>query len=178
VARRGWNLALSRQPLANCARAIKAYRAGRAALGDPRGGGDAIMVRDIYVADSDEQAWAEAGPEITRFWQLATDNLWRREPITTDDLPRFTERFAYFPGGLTLKRTDEWGVSLIGSPETVARKARAMIETARPDSLVGMFSFGGLSHAQVTRSIELFAMRVMPLLAAEPSAQVEPEGQA
>ena len=90
------------------------------------------------------------------------------ESVTTDDLPRFTERFAYFPGGLTLKRLDEWGTSLIGSPETVVKKAREIIETARPDSLVGMFSFGGLSHAQVTHSIELFATQVMPRLAAEP----------
>ena len=164
VARRGWNLALSRQPLANCAWAIKAYRTERATLGMP-GSGDAIMVRDIYIADTDEQAWAEAGPEITRFWQLATDNLWCREPITTDDLPRFTERFPYFPGGLTLHRLDEWGVSLVGSPETVLKKARAMVEAAQPDSLVGLFSFGGLSHVQVTRSMELFATRVMPFLA-------------
>ena len=122
------------------------------------------MVRDVYVADSDEQAWAEAGPEITRFWQLATDNVWQSDPITTDDLPRFTERFAYFPGGLTLKKADEWGVSLIGSPKTVIQKARAMIETARPDSFVCMFSFGGLSHAQITRSIDLFATKVIPSL--------------
>ena len=50
-------------------------------------GGDAIMVRDIYVADSDEKAWAEAPPQITRFWQLATDNVWRGDPLSTDDLP-------------------------------------------------------------------------------------------
>jgi alkanesulfonate monooxygenase SsuD/methylene tetrahydromethanopterin reductase-like flavin-dependent oxidoreductase (luciferase family) len=167
VARRGWNLALSRQPLANCARAIKAYREERARLAKAPGGGDAIMVREIYIADTDQEAWAEAAPEITRFWQLATDNHWCREPITTDDLPRFTERFPYFPGGLTLKRLDEWGTSLIGSPETVATKARAMIEVARPDSLVGLFSFGGLSDAQVTRSMRLFAIRVMPVLTAE-----------
>jgi alkanesulfonate monooxygenase SsuD/methylene tetrahydromethanopterin reductase-like flavin-dependent oxidoreductase (luciferase family) len=164
VARRGWNLALSRQPLANCARAIKAYRAERSALG-LAGHGDAIMVRDVYVAESDEQAWAEASPEVTRFWQLATDNVWRRDGITTDDLPRLTERFAYFPGGLSVRRLDEWGTSLIGSVETVITKARAMIETAQPDCLVGMFSFGGLSHSRVTRSIELFATRVMPFLA-------------
>ncbi|HXG51700.1 MAG TPA: LLM class flavin-dependent oxidoreductase [candidate division Zixibacteria bacterium] len=164
VARRGWNLALSRQPLANCARAIAAYRAERAALGNPPGGGDAVLVRDIYVAETDEQAWAEALPEIVRFWQLATDNLWSRDPVEAADLPRFTERFPYYPGGLTAARLDEWGVSLIGSPKTVAEKARAMIETARPDSLVGIFSFGGLGHAQVIRSLELFATRVMPLL--------------
>jgi alkanesulfonate monooxygenase SsuD/methylene tetrahydromethanopterin reductase-like flavin-dependent oxidoreductase (luciferase family) len=167
VARRGWNLALSRQPLANCTRAIAAYREARTSLGNPPGGGDAIMVREIYVADTDEQAWTEAAPEITRFWQLATDNHWRREPITTDDLPRFTKRFAYFPGGLTLDRINEWGTSLVGSPETVLEKARGMIEMAQPDSLVGMFSFGGLSHAQVARSIELFATRVMPSLGVE-----------
>ena len=104
---------------------------------------------------------------LVRFWQLASDNVWCPEPITTEDLPRFTKRFAYFQGGLTLERMREWETSLIGSPETVATNARAMIETARPDSLVGLFSFGGLSHGQVTHSIELFGTKVMPLLGAE-----------
>jgi len=166
VARRGWNLALSRQPLANCARAISSYREERAKHAHLFGKGDAIMVRDVYVADTDEQAWHEAVPEITRFWQLATDNVWRGESVSPDDLPKFTERFPYFPGGLTVRRLDEWGTSLIGSPDTVIKKARAMIETARPDSLVGMFSFGGLRHEQVMRSIELFATQVMPALGA------------
>jgi alkanesulfonate monooxygenase SsuD/methylene tetrahydromethanopterin reductase-like flavin-dependent oxidoreductase (luciferase family) len=164
VARRGWNLALSRQPLANCAKAIASYRQTRAALGNHAGGGDAIMVRDIYVADNDEQAWQEAVPEITRFWQLATDNVWRGESVSPEELPRLTERFPYFSGGLTVPRLQEWGTSLIGSPDTVLKKARVMIETARPDCLVGMFSFGGLRHEQVMRSIRLFGTKVMPAL--------------
>src|SRR5574341_2663454 len=166
VARRGWNLALSRQPLANCARAIKSYRDTRAGIGNLSGNGDAIMVRDIYVADTDEQAWKEAVPELSRFWQLATDNVWRGESVSPDDLTKFTERYAYYPGGLTVKRLDEWGTSLIGSPDTVIKKARAMIETAQPDSLVGMFSFGGLKHEQVVHSIELFGSKVIPALGA------------
>ena len=164
VARRGWNLALSRQPLANCATAIKKYREARAALANLPGNGDAIMVRDIYVADSDEQAWREAVPELMRFWQLATDNYWRGDTLSEADLTRCTERYAYYPGGLTIKRLDEWGTSLIGSPETVIKKARAMIETAKPDSLVGMFQFGALKHEQVMHSIELFGTKVMPAL--------------
>ncbi len=166
VARRGWNLALSRQPLANCAKAIEKYRAELANLGHVNGTGDAIMVRDIYVADSDDQAWREAVPEIMRFWQLATDNYWRGETVSEADLTRFTERYAYYPGGLTIKRLDEWGTSLIGSPETVVKKARAMIATAKPDSLVGMFQFGGLKHEQVMHSLELFGTKVMPALGA------------
>ncbi|MGZ8532164.1 MAG: LLM class flavin-dependent oxidoreductase [Candidatus Binatia bacterium] len=166
VARRGWNLALSRQPLANCAKAIEKYRAELANLGHVNGKGDAIMVRDIYVADSDDQAWREAVPEIMRFWQLATDNYWRGETVSEADLKRFTERYAYYPGGLTIKRLEEWGTSLIGSPETVVKKARAMIATAKPDSLVGMFQFGGLKHEQVMHSLELFGTKVMPALGA------------
>ena len=166
VARRGWNLALSRQPLLNCAKAIEKYRAELANLGHVNGTGDAIMVRDIYVADSDEQAWREAVPELMRFWQLATDNYWRGETVSEADLTRFTERYAYYPGGLTIKRLDEWGTSLIGSPDTIVKKARAMIETAKPDSLVGMFQFGGLKHEQVMHSLELFGTKVMPALGA------------
>jgi alkanesulfonate monooxygenase SsuD/methylene tetrahydromethanopterin reductase-like flavin-dependent oxidoreductase (luciferase family) len=166
VARNGWNLALSRQPLANCAKAIASYREERAKHSNLSGSGDAIMVRDIYVADTDEQAWREAAPQIIRFWQLATDNFWRGDNLSEDDLPKFTERVPYFPGGLTVKRLDEWGTSLIGSPATVVKKARAMIETAKPDCLVGMFSFGGLKHEQVMRSIELFGTKVMPALGA------------
>ena len=165
VARRGWNLALSRQPLANCAKAIEKYHAELANIGSAHKG-DAIMVRDIYIADSDEQAYREAVPEIMRFWQLATDNYWRGDTVSEPDLTRFTERYAYYPGGLTIKRLDEWGTSLIGSPETVIKKARAMIETAKPDSLVGMFQFGGLKHEQVMHSLELFGTKVMPALGA------------
>jgi alkanesulfonate monooxygenase SsuD/methylene tetrahydromethanopterin reductase-like flavin-dependent oxidoreductase (luciferase family) len=170
VARRGWNLALSRQPIANCAKAIASYRAERATLGNPAGGGNAIMVRDVYVAESDERAWKESIPELARFWQLAAENFWRGDSLSAEDLTKLTERYVYFPGGLTLKRLDEWGTSLIGSPETVIKKARAMIETARPDCLVGMFSFGGLSHQQVMRSIELFGAEVMPAFKSECAA--------
>jgi len=165
VARHGWNLALSRQPLANCTRAIKAYREERAKHPNLSGTGDAIMVRDIYIADTDEQAWQEATPQLIRFWQLATDNVWRGDSVSTDDLPRLTERYPYYPGGLTVERLDEWGTSLIGSPDTVIKKARAMLATAKPDCLVGMFSFGGLKHEQAMHSLELFGTKVIPALA-------------
>src|SRR5258706_627642 len=166
VARRGWNLVLSRQPLTNCAQAISRYRAECANHAELSGNCDAIMVRDIYVADSDEQAQREAVPELMRFWQLATDNLWRGDALSADDLKRYTERYVYYPGGLTVEPLDQLGTSLIGSPATVIKKARAMIETAKPDSLVGMFQFGGLKHEQVMHSIELFGSKVMPALGA------------
>jgi alkanesulfonate monooxygenase SsuD/methylene tetrahydromethanopterin reductase-like flavin-dependent oxidoreductase (luciferase family) len=167
VAKRGWNLALSRQPIANSARAAASYREAYTQAGSPATGGNVLLVRDVYLADSDEQAWAEAGPQIARFWQLGADNYWRHEALTVEDLPRFTSRFAYFPGGLTAEKADEWGVSLIGSPETVVARARRMVELVQPDSFVGMFSYGGLTHAQITHSLELFATHVIPALTAQ-----------
>ena len=163
IAQRGWNLALSRQPIANCARAIQSFRNELKTI--ERTDGDAIMVRDIYVAASDEQAWHEAGLELTRYWQLAAESFWGEQPISTDDLPKFTQRYPYYPGGLTLQRMNEWGTSLIGSPDTVVEQARTMIAAAKPDCLVGMFSFGGLKHEQVMHSLTLFGNKVLPFLA-------------
>jgi alkanesulfonate monooxygenase SsuD/methylene tetrahydromethanopterin reductase-like flavin-dependent oxidoreductase (luciferase family) len=155
---------MSRQPLKYVTETVQAYRAELAALGRS---GNAVLAREIYVAPTDEEAWADALPQIVRFWQLATDNVWRHQPISADDLPAFTKRFAYFDGGLTRDNLAEWGVSLVGSPETVIRGARRIMEEAGPDSLVGLFAFGGLSHDKVMRSIRLFASEVMPALATE-----------
>ena len=99
VARRGWNLALSRQPLANCAQAIRSYRDERAKHKNLTGNGDAIMVRDIYVAETDEQAWKEAVPQLVRFWQLATDNVWRGDTVSADDYRSSPNGLRIFPAG-------------------------------------------------------------------------------
>jgi len=163
VARRGWNVASSRQPITNVAETFRAYREERAAMGLP-GGGDAVVAREIYIAPTDEEAWADAVPQIIRFWQLARDNIWSDQPLSPSDFPELTKRFAYFNGGLTVDKLADWGISLVGSPETVIRRARAIMETAQPDSLVGLFAFGDLPHDKVMRSIKLFASEVMPAL--------------
>ncbi len=169
VARRGWHLAQSRAPLDDVAATVARYRAARAAAGLDPTGGRVVLAREIYVAETDEQARAEAQPALLRFWQLSNDNVLQTDPLGPEDLPRLTARLPYFRGGATFERFDEWGVTLIGSPETVAAKARAIVETIAPTSLVGIFSFGTLTHEQVCRSLELFATHVIPALAPEPA---------
>jgi alkanesulfonate monooxygenase SsuD/methylene tetrahydromethanopterin reductase-like flavin-dependent oxidoreductase (luciferase family) len=144
--------------------AIGSLRAERAALGEPPTGGSALVIRTVYVADSDEQAWAEVGPSLARFWQLASDNRWSPEPVTLDDLPRFTARYPQFQGGLTRESVVNLGLAFIGSPQTVAKQAAAFVHAAGPDSLVGMFGFGELNHDQVVRSMQLFSGAVLPAL--------------
>ena len=167
IARRGWHLAQARAPLEDVATTVAAYRAARAAAGLAPEAGRVVLAREIYVAETDEQAHAEAAPATLRFWQLASENALTPEPPSPADLPRFTRPFPYYRGGATLEQFDEWGVTLVGSPETVAAKVRAIAATIAPTSLLGVFSFGTLTHAQVTRSLELFASRVIPALAPE-----------
>lgn len=167
VARRGWHLAQARAPLDDVAAIVARYRAARAAAGLPPEEGHVVLVRDIYVAETDEQAWAEATPAILRFWETSITNELRTDPLTPADLPRLTRPFPYYRGGATLEQFAAWGVTLIGSPATVAAKVREIAATIEPTSLVGVFAFGTLTHAQVVRSMELFATRVMPAVALE-----------
>ena len=52
-----------------------------------------------------------------------------------------------------------------GAPATVAAKLAELLDTAAASYLVGQFAFGDLTLVETTHSIELFADRVMPVLA-------------
>jgi alkanesulfonate monooxygenase SsuD/methylene tetrahydromethanopterin reductase-like flavin-dependent oxidoreductase (luciferase family) len=52
------------------------------------------------------------------------------------------------------------GAMLIGSPEQVAAKVDGL-EAMGVDTLLLVSSFGGLTHAQVCRSLELFSRAVI-----------------
>ena len=102
VARPRWNLALSRQPLANCAKATRKYRAELANLGMSMARRTPSCAR--YLLADSTNSLAEAVPEIMRFWQLATDN--------TGAARRFRSRYDALPNAtsttrrLTIKRLD------------------------------------------------------------------------
>ena len=69
---------------------------------------------------------------------------------------------------ITNLRSHKWedllaGPLVIGSPETVAGKARELKE-AGVGEMVCWMNFGGISDAKTRRSMELFASQVMPAL--------------
>ena len=43
--------------------------------------GRVVLVRDIYVTETDEQAWAEATPALLRFWETSLTNELRTDPL-------------------------------------------------------------------------------------------------
>lgn len=162
AARLGWHLAQARQPLDDLVPMAALYRQQRETHGLAPGDGRVILVREIFVADSDEEAWAIAGPALLRFWQLADDNKLGTTPLVPEGMPRLTKGWAFLRGGATLQQLDEWGVVLVGGPERVAARIHEIERTIAPTSLVGVFAFGSLEHEQVARSLELFASKVVP----------------
>ena len=63
-------------------------------------------------------------------------------------------------GGRTYDELEAIGGFLIGAPDQVAEHV-ARLETIGVDTLLLVCSFGALSHAQVCRSLELFAAAVI-----------------
>jgi alkanesulfonate monooxygenase SsuD/methylene tetrahydromethanopterin reductase-like flavin-dependent oxidoreductase (luciferase family) len=101
---------------------------------------------------------------MLRFWQIARDTRILPDQLRPEDLPALTSQLVQFRGGARVEDMDAWGVVLVGSPETVAARVQEIADTIAPTTLAGEFSFGSLTHEQVTRSIRLFAEEVIPRL--------------
>ena len=107
----------------------------------------------VFLADTDAAALA-AARRAYRVWHKSFNYLFVRHNTTP---PKH-------------QRPPEWddmaaqGRAIAGTPETVAAALAERLDAAAANYLVGQFAFGDLTLAENTRSIELFAERVMPAL--------------
>jgi alkanesulfonate monooxygenase SsuD/methylene tetrahydromethanopterin reductase-like flavin-dependent oxidoreductase (luciferase family) len=109
----------------------------------------------VHVADSDEQALAQARPAFAHFMHNFTHRyVVRNEP---DRLARYADRMD-FEGELARGRL------LVGSPATIRERLGAYLRQSGANYFLGAFFFGSLTLEQATRSIDLFAREVMPAL--------------
>lgn len=110
----------------------------------------------IVLADSDETALA-AARRAYRVWYTSFNYLFVRHHTTP---PKH-------------QRPPEWddmadqGRAIAGTPETVAAKLAELMHTSAANYLVGQFAFGDLTLAENTRTIDLFAKHVMPVLSGQ-----------
>ncbi len=162
VGARGWPVAMHFTPTAVVARCVQEYREALDTRTEPAGDGPyrprLLLCRETYVADTPEAARAEGALALQGFWylsSLASPPL----PATFSDA-RFKELTGRVWGGQTYDALDALGGMIIGSPEQVATKVKEL-EAIGVDTLLLVCSFGNLSHAQVCRSLELFAQAVI-----------------
>jgi alkanesulfonate monooxygenase SsuD/methylene tetrahydromethanopterin reductase-like flavin-dependent oxidoreductase (luciferase family) len=136
-------------PPAMVADQVVKYRAACEAAG--WSGGDVGGINNIVVAPTDEEAVALA----RRAWPVFTEHLtplfrkWNLPPPNDPTL------------GGNVDLALQVGACVAGSPSTVAERLAEFEEGAGTDLFVAKFTMGDLTHAEVMRSIDLFASHVM-----------------
>jgi len=121
-----------------------------------------------YVADTDEQAVAEAGPHLevlfNKLLRLSFEQLFPPGYLTFESYKRVAQHKRTILGGLTIETLMDQGIVLVGSPDTVRRKIAACHHEAGFANLVCLMQFGTLPHDKTARNIELFAREVLPAI--------------
>ena len=134
-----------------------AFDSFRAAWREARGAAPLPLMglgRFIVVAPTDAEALAVARRAYPR-WHASFTHLRRKH-----------NRINAHPRPPSFDELAAVGQGVAGTPDTVTAALARQIEATGSNYLVGQFVFGDLSLAEATRSIELFALGVMPRLAA------------
>ena len=144
-----------------CERDQKIYREMQTASGHAPSN-RLIITREIYVAETDEQARREAYPYLLQYWQI-----WQRYTQLTqegrmpDDYDVWRKR-APLLHAMDFDELTERGLVIIGSPETVARQIRRHQERLDLYALAAVFKFGGMPQQMLLESMRRFSEQVMP----------------
>jgi alkanesulfonate monooxygenase SsuD/methylene tetrahydromethanopterin reductase-like flavin-dependent oxidoreductase (luciferase family) len=120
------------------------------------------LMREIYLADSDAQARAEAYPYLLQYWQL-----WQRYTQFTrggklPDSYDFWRRQAPMLHRMSFEEIVANDMVLLGNAQTVAT---AILRLAQELDLMGLaliFKLGAMPYDMVERSMTIFGEAVMP----------------
>ncbi|HLI21634.1 MAG TPA: LLM class flavin-dependent oxidoreductase [Stellaceae bacterium] len=112
------------------------------------------LLRFIVIAETDAEAERLARRAYPK-WHSAYDHLYRKHGLVHERGEKTADFNVAFGAGVR---------GIFGGPKKVAAELRAQAETAGVNYLVGQFSFGDLSEAEIARGIDLFAAAVMPAL--------------
>jgi alkanesulfonate monooxygenase SsuD/methylene tetrahydromethanopterin reductase-like flavin-dependent oxidoreductase (luciferase family) len=121
----------------------------------------------IYVAQSDEQAWAEYEKHLWFFAQKLLKGLLVFPPGYTSarSTAGITRALSKFLSNVeTREQIEEGGYAIIGSPATVRDKLAEYSKTLGVGNLLGLFQMGTLPADLTQKNMTLFANEVMPAL--------------
>jgi alkanesulfonate monooxygenase SsuD/methylene tetrahydromethanopterin reductase-like flavin-dependent oxidoreductase (luciferase family) len=126
----------------------------------------------IYVAETDEQAKAEAAkPAETLFnnflpmpWEMLLPAGYTSNASLRMHMKMRGATLGSKPTAQTIDGLMAIGTVVVGSPATVRARIEKMREQTGLGNLVCMMQFGTMSDAHAKKSMELFASEVMPKL--------------
>jgi alkanesulfonate monooxygenase SsuD/methylene tetrahydromethanopterin reductase-like flavin-dependent oxidoreductase (luciferase family) len=147
------------------------YRSAVVAAGYSETDACTMVLRTVFVADSDEEAQALIEPELDLFHQR-----WYRYVVRRDGLPvpaSYRDHYAIYDrafreGGVPkLEDQIAQGHAIVGSPETVIAGLRRVEAATGATAVLCNTYFGSyLTSEQTLRSMELLTREVMPALQA------------
>ena len=126
------------------------------------------VTKHVYVAPTDEEAWADARP--AEEWYLDAFARSMRYEDLPGLAPAVVEQAAQAVARIRALRWEDLieETLLIGSPATVRARVQRLQE-AGVGVLVCWTSYGGLPDAKVRRSMELFAREIIPAFRSGPA---------
>ena len=122
------------------------------------------LMREIYVADTDTRASAEARPYLLQYWEL-----WNRYTQFTQDgkLPDsydFWRRQAPMLHAMSFDQIVANDMVILGGPERVANTILRLANQLDLMGLTMIFKLGAMPYDMVERSMSLFGEEVVPRL--------------
>lgn len=153
----------------NVAKYLNAYRDRARAYGYEAGSGQLGWAAPVYVADTDEQAIAEARDGIEKLFNEYNRMPWELllppgyssiESMTA--LIKLRSQAGVQSKFQSIEHLVKNGTVLIGSPATVRGRLKEMRDRTGLGNFVPMLQFGTLNNELTMRNMQRFATDVMP----------------
>jgi alkanesulfonate monooxygenase SsuD/methylene tetrahydromethanopterin reductase-like flavin-dependent oxidoreductase (luciferase family) len=121
-----------------------------------------FITREIYVADTDEQARKEAFPYLVRYWDLwGRYTQFAREGRMPDSYNAWSKR-APVLSAMKFEELIERGLVMIGNAQTVSQQIIEHQRRLDLFALAGVFKFGAMPYDMMVASMRRFSADVMP----------------
>jgi len=117
------------------------------------------IIREVFVAPTQEEAERIAGPAIMNMFSLYGKKSAEGERPLANDEGKVIEDAS------TVNFTTFAGRYIVGDPQTCIEQIRALDAEVAPTELIARMQMPGISTADFERSLRLFATEVMPAFA-------------
>lgn len=154
--------------------AFDSYNEAAQEAGQTPGPEKLTLARNVYVADSEQQAIEEAGPAFNHLFGLFTEAALPSAKAVNQDLDHFYagDEYAYyrtffrpFVGqDMTFQDIRDAGLLVLGTPDQVRDQLMQQLKETGCGQFMAWMHFGNLAPDHVRRSQELYARDVMPSL--------------
>ena len=148
--------------------ALDKYRAFARGHGWTPGPAHCHVLRNVYVAETNQRAREEAQPHLEYMFQKLLSyhrgsmKLLGQSPPPRPAEIRAAEDLPFYEFDFDLCQKE--GLSMIGDPDYVTREIQAQMRELGAGVFMGLFQFGSMPDELARRNIRLFGERVLPAL--------------